>query len=848
MKRARSSNDCENEACAVRSCALQRATRAGSLVALSAGCLAISCGPEQTITVATVQDGMSGSLRAAIATANADPESDYRIELPPGQYALTECGRDDTNAGGDLDLTSPARLTIVGSGDYTVIEQRCAGERVLDARSARLTLERVRITGGTLTGSGILQGGGVRADGDVMLTDAAIINNSATTTPADDCADEATCVRGVYGGGLYVGGSLGATGAVIANNVARGADAIRTPDASEPDPGVDALGGGAYVVGALSVQSSSIMANQALGGEGASGFFSTGGGSKGGDARGGGLAQAADSESSIQLQRLQVFDNVAEGGSSADDVSTGSDIVLGSGGSAWGGAIALGKAAAVLADVEISSNRAVGGSSGTGPCPERCAGRTDPGAALGGAIAGRGSITLQRSFLDDNRAQSGDTAFFRFGFAQTPSGTPAAEAVGGAVYSIGAVTTLGTTYRRNSATQGTGTERDGTYARGGAIASDGSVTASGGSFDANRAEGGLSSGRGGAVSGEGLVLDATEFTNNVARGDGGAAIGLNLHADSVVADANQAGGLGGGAFAVALAATITRSRITNNVVQSALEFAPRAGLTPGGGGIRAGTAVELTDTAVIGNSGDSRVRFPGGTIEFSFAGGGVYAGSVRAGSVTLANNVVSGPTAAPSSPFHGVTGGGAIAARGSVTAVNATLIGNRVNPFPVVSSFILPNRGAAVLAHRLELEHATVADNTGTDTLDVRELLSNRSVATAPESEAGAWAVCALGVAGDPASFDNWFNDASCALPANDTNEQAPAAFLLGALADNGGPVPTSLPGPGSVLVDRVPSERCTTPFDARLVSRLSGDFCDIGAVEIGTVEQWAALHVVLER
>ncbi|HEY6562721.1 MAG TPA: choice-of-anchor Q domain-containing protein [Polyangiaceae bacterium] len=124
-----------------------------------------------------------------------------------------------------------------------------------------------------------------------------------------------------------------------------------------------------------------------------------------------------------------------------------------------------------------------------------------------------------------------------------------------------------------------------------------------------------------------------------------------------------------------------------------------------------------------------------------------------------------------------------------------------------------------------------IADNAGAETLQLSELLTSASVAIAPE-EAPTAAVCASGVVTDASSSDNWFSNSSCGLPQNETNEQTSAAFLLGALADNGGPVPTVLPGAGSVLIDRIPLERCTQPLDARGVERPQGEACDIGAVE----------------
>ncbi|HMJ16089.1 MAG TPA: choice-of-anchor Q domain-containing protein, partial [Polyangiaceae bacterium] len=366
----------------------------------------------------------------------------------------------------------------------------------------------------------------------------------------------------------------------------------------------------------------------------------------------------------------------------------------------------------------------------------------------------------------------------------------------------------------------------------GAIAGDSSVTVSGGSFDANSAEGGLSRGRGGAIAGVGLVLEDAQFTNNVARGEGGAAFGFSLDADAVTADGNEAGGKGGGAFAIVLTARLTGSRVTNNAVASQVEY-PTEARGAGGGGIRVGNELTLVDSVLLGNSGKIQIWYFG-PLPVAFAGGGIHAGSVRGTRVTLANNLATGPTTAPAVPesIQGVTGGGAVSARGTVWLTNATLVGNRLGSVGPIGSEFLANRGAAVMAHRLELQHATIAENTGAETLELAELASSGSVVIAPASDTSAPAACASGVVSDESSFDNWFSDASCGLPQNETNEQAPAAFLLGALVDNGGPVPTALPAAGSVLIDRIPPERCSVPVDARGVERPQGEGCDIGAVE----------------
>lgn len=135
----------------------------------------------------------------------------------------------------------------------------------------------------------------------------------------------------------------------------------------------------------------------------------------------------------------------------------------------------------------------------------------------------------------------------------------------------------------------------------------------------------------------------------------------------------------------------------------------------------------------------------------------------------------------------------------------------------------------AISAHLVELDHVTIL-HTGPvalEVLSVNLLTSHRSVVSAPAGQM----ICGPALALQASSY-NWFSDTSCGL-AGAGDRQGPADFALGAVADNGGPVPTSLPGPGSVLVDAVPSGACSVPTDARGVSRPQGAGCDVGAVEV---------------
>ena len=80
----------------------------------------------------------------------------------------------------------------------------------------------------------------------------------------------------------------------------------------------------------------------------------------------------------------------------------------------------------------------------------------------------------------------------------------------------------------------------------------------------------------------------------------------------------------------------------------------------------------------------------------------------------------------------------------------------------------------------------------------------------------------------------NIASDATCHL---DAGTDLPSTDpVLGALADNGGPTPSALPGPTSPAIDAIPvgtPDLCPAlGTDQRGVTRPVGTACDIGAVE----------------
>ena len=121
-------------------------------------------------------DGASGSLRDAIAQANASTEADT-ITLEAGTYNLTVTGDGDTL--GDLDLTDTAyKITIFGAGaGQTIIDASALSDRVFDVASgATVEIQGVTITGGSCQ-SGF--GAGINNEGILTLRDSTVSGNTA---------------------------------------------------------------------------------------------------------------------------------------------------------------------------------------------------------------------------------------------------------------------------------------------------------------------------------------------------------------------------------------------------------------------------------------------------------------------------------------------------------------------------------------------------------------------------------------------------------------------------------------------------------------------------------------------
>lgn len=192
--------------------------RLGSLTVVAfvaAGLLASCDPPDITFTVnstADARDAVPGNgvceatagagnctLRAGVDEANAQPTKKVQLNLATGAtYTFTRAGVDDTNSGGDLDVSGNVRIF----GTATVING--AGiDRVVDV-SGKLKLSGVTLTGGSTGGAG----GGLRQKGGT-------VNLSTTTVSGNSAA-------GNGGGVAVVAGSFAADQSTVSGNTSAG--------------------------------------------------------------------------------------------------------------------------------------------------------------------------------------------------------------------------------------------------------------------------------------------------------------------------------------------------------------------------------------------------------------------------------------------------------------------------------------------------------------------------------------------------------------------------------------------------------------------------------------------------
>ena len=319
-----------------------------------------SAAQTQTVTVPSgeaaltaspnVADGLAGSLRAAIATANADTtNSTDVIVLGAGDYDLTA---------GALQINPTKAHTIIiegqaSSGPNATIVNQQAIDRVFQIVAGNsVTFKNLEITGGladtddTGATTNVSLGGGILDGGNPGTP-----NNSTLTLTGVTVSNNKSVALSNTGVGADGGGVLSTANVVISgSSTIEGNSAIAAigGTAGTSDAGT-AAGGGVYDLNGGSITQSTIAYNAVLGGAGANGAAGTTGGTgsaangsagqAGGQASGGGIFLGSSTAANVDVEQNAITGNIIVGGTGGTGgaaASGGSDGNGGNGGQSQG--------------------------------------------------------------------------------------------------------------------------------------------------------------------------------------------------------------------------------------------------------------------------------------------------------------------------------------------------------------------------------------------------------------------------------------------------------------------------------------------------------------------------------
>jgi predicted outer membrane repeat protein len=343
---------------------------------------------------------------------------------------------------------------------------------------------------------------------------------------------------------------------------------------------------------------------------------------------------------------------------------------------------------------------------------------------------------------------------------------------------------------------------------------------------------------GGAIVNYGkLVVNKSTFTKNRATLSGGAIANLSGDAkikNSTFKDNRATGGSGkGGAIAnhdgdlFLIGSTLRRNRAyeggavwtdantTNTLKKSALN-ANRAGF---GAGLENRGNIEIVSSTLSNNIADNH---GGGIANYGFMiiaqstlqgnqAGGLGGGIIHTGSSLFVNQSTLNSNTA------GANGGG-VYSIGDASVENSTLSGNSAGSsgggwlqstytatfqFVTIANNSGTSGGAIHSAGSINLRHTVLSNNTGGNCTGTNLVSNGYNLST----------------------------DTSCSF-LTQTGDQNNKRARLGALANNGGPTQTHLPGAGSRLINKGSGDQLIT-VDQRNLPRPVGSKSDIGSVEV---------------
>jgi hypothetical protein len=704
----------------------------------------------------------------------------------------------------------------------------------------------VNLDGTTVSGnSAVISGGLYVLAGTSTLTDATISNNTATNA----------------GGGIGMAGTVNATGGSITGNTAPSGGGLfnntgtaNLTDVSMTGNNGTTAGGAAYnspASGKLNVSGGTISNNTGLNGGAVyntgvtvvDGATMNGNTANGGTTTNGGNGGAVYNTLSLTIKNAGLSGNKVVPNTNSTPGTTG-----------YGGAIVSANLVnntaptVTLTDTTIAGGGVSGGN-----------------ATVGGAIVGFFNLFAQGTstkITGTNLTLSKNVA----------------SAFGGGIFTYGGLSLTGSTLDQNSAALYGAAYVDGTLAPTATIDST-EVTGN----TASVAGSGLTFGAG--VTAE--VRNGSTISGNTSPGGSGIFNGGTLAVKNSHVDGNTASSFGGGIVTTG-ALTLTDSTVDDNTA------------TVYGGGLSTGDVKNAQNVNVPSGS----IAMTGGHVNGNTAGagGGAFIGNGLTASFSGTDFKNNSATAANS-------GAGAIASAGKLTVDRAAISGNTANPtnglggaivsgsndanvattLKLTNSLLTANSaftGPAIVAgsadasstNKTSISNTTIHANTATGPFGAvyvtdptsiagSTITDNTAVPTSPFDAYGALLAQSAGqislsgsiLAGNSghqcnvAVADGGYNLSSpaatdCGLTAGSDLVGAPQ---LGALANNGGPTQTRLPGPASPALDRITNPTAAAGVtdaisgatislcpgsDQRGTSRPQGAKCDIGAVEADQV------------
>lgn len=405
-----------------------------------------------TFTVANTSDDGAGSLRAAVAQANSTVEEDTivfdaQIFSAPKTIFLT---------GGQISLLNT--LTINGPGASLLTISGNNQSRIFFNNHSGVPSN---INNMTLTEGKAQNGGAIYANSNALRLSNLVITGNTATGSEKDSSD----IIASFGGGIYSQGELVITDSIISNNTASGVVVPASPDSRFGGYGTEGGGGGIY-----SRSFNTIIINCAFVNNAARGGTSPAAeefkiGRSGGYAYGGALYGIF----AFRVYNSTFTNNSAVAGNGGA-IPSYQFTLGGDGGEAYGGAINTSGSGSVILNSVFNNNKAVGGNGGVAGGNANNTG--NGGKATGGAFISY-DVKMANTTVVDNQAVAGNGRAGGNSYAGGISGNSN-------YWNI-----VNSTITGNSVSGGVGTQSNGVREGGGIIAASSSDTQQTGSFSNN---------------------------------------------------------------------------------------------------------------------------------------------------------------------------------------------------------------------------------------------------------------------------------------------------------------------------------------------------------------------------